>query len=70
MEAYIKNLGRTAVSCEGEHNSSREFNKCSIVYIIVNDVVKSFISRKYVPKNIDLGNREYWQPFGFTLIYE
>ena len=70
MEAYTKNLGRTAMSCEGEHSSSIEYKKGSIVYNIINDIVNSFVSRKDVPKNINLDNLEYWQPFGFTLIYE
>ena len=37
-----------------------------MVYIDVNDEIKSYISKKPVPKNIPLSNVDYWQPFSVS----
>ena len=69
MESYTKNLGRTAVSCGGEHDSKNVYPKVCIVYKIIDTVINSFISKKEVPKNIELTNKEYWQPISLTIEY-
>ena len=69
MEAYSKNLGKTAITCEDEHNSSMEYKKACIVYKVINSIVNSFISRKDVPRGISLNNEEYWQPISLTIEY-
>lgn len=69
MEAYTKNLGRTAISCGDEHNSTKEYPKACIVYKIIDTIINSFISIKEVPKNIEITNTDYWQPFGLTIEY-
>lgn len=67
MEAYSKNLGKTAISCQGEHNENEEYKKGSITYKIINDVVESFISIKEVPNGINLTNKDFWQPISLTV---
>ena len=60
MEAYSKNLGRTAISCQGEHNENKEYKKGSITYKIINDVVESFISTKQHHSPSSLQSSEFW----------
>lgn len=67
MEAYSKNLGKTAISCQGEHNENEEYKKGSIIYKTTNDVVESFISIKEVPNGINLTNKDFWQPISLML---
>lgn len=69
MELYSKNLGRAAIKCEDEHDSEKSYTKDSIVYKLINNEYNSFISRKDVPKGININNREYWQPIGLTIEY-
>lgn len=69
MEAYSKNLGRTAISCGGEHNNNKEYPVACIIYKIIEDKINSFISKKDVPKNIELTNETYWQPISLTIEY-
>ena len=69
MKAYEKNLGRTAISCGDEHDSRNEYPKACIVYKIIDTIINSFISIKEVPKNIEITNTDYWQPFGLTIEY-
>lgn len=69
MKSYSKNLGKTAINCEDEHNNSKEYKKGSIVYKIINSIVNSFISRKDVPRKISLDDKEYWQPISLTIEY-
>lgn len=69
MESYTKNLGRTAVSCGGEHDDKKEYPYVCIVYKIIDTIIHSFISKKEVPKNIELTNEEYWQPISLTIEY-
>ena len=69
MNVYEKNLGRTAISCGGEHNNSHIYKKGCIVYKIVKEEIKSFISKKDVPEGIDYNNNNYWQPISLTIIY-
>lgn len=69
MEAYEKNLGRTAVSCGDEHDNRNEYPEACIVYKIIDTIINSFISKKAVPKNIELTNKEYWQPISLTIQY-
>lgn len=69
METYSKNLGRTAFECKDLHISSISYKIGSIVYKTINDIVYSYISRKDVPKGINLDNDIYWQPISLTLEY-
>lgn len=69
MESYSKNLGRTAFECKGLHTNSVSYRIGAIVYKIINDIVYSYISRKDVPKGINLDNDIYWQPISLTLEY-
>lgn len=69
MEAYRKNLGRTAFCCRDEHNENEEYEKGSIVYKIIDTVINSFVSKKKVPKGINLTNEDYWQPISLTIEY-
>ena len=69
MEAYRKNLGRTAITCGGEHNSDNTYDICCIVYKIIDNVVNSFISKQDVPSGKNINNEDYWQPISLTIDY-
>lgn len=69
MEAYTKNLGRTAFECRDEHSDANKYKKGSIVYKTIDGIVNSFLSRRDVPYGISLDNEDYWQPFSLTIEY-
>lgn len=55
---YTKLLGKVTLTCDGLHDSSKEYERLSLVY---DDQYRSFISIKEVPANISLTNISYWQ---------
>ena len=66
MESVIKKLGKTSVTVEKDyHSSKKEYNKLTIVE--EEGTFKTYISRKPVPIDIELTNREYWIPFSGVL---
>lgn len=60
---YTKLLGKVTLTCDGKHDSSKEYDRLCLVY---DDQYKSFISIKEVPTNISLANASYWQPISVT----
>lgn len=60
MEPTIKDLGKIMMTMEGEYNPEREYEILSVVSF--EDI--SYISKKNVPSNIPVTNKEYWQFFG------
>lgn len=66
MESIIKKLGKTSVTVEKDyHSSKKEYNKLTIVE--EEGTFKTYISRKSVPIDTELTNREYWIPFSGVL---
>ena len=66
MESIIKKLGKTSVTVEKDyHSSKKEYNKLTIVE--EEGTFKTYISRKPVPIDTELTNREYWIPFSGVL---
>lgn len=60
MKPVTKDLGKVMMTMEGEYNSEREYEVLSVVSF--EDI--SYISKKNVPSNIPVTNKEYWQFFG------
>ena len=66
MKSVIKKLGKTSVTVEKDyHSSKKEYNKLTIVE--EEGTFKTYISRKPVPIDTELTNREYWIPFSGVL---
>lgn len=66
MESVIKKLGKTSITVEKDyHSSKKEYNKLTIVE--EKDTFKTYLSRKPVPIDTELTNREYWIPFSGVL---
>lgn len=66
MESVIKKLGKTSVTVEKDyHSSKKEYNKLTIVE--EKGTFKTYLSRKPVPIDTELTNREYWIPFSGVL---
>lgn len=62
---YTKLLGKVTLTCDGLHDSSKEYDRLCLVY---DDQHRSFISIKEVPVNISLTNESYWQPISVTTV--
>lgn len=56
---YTKLLGKVTLTCDGKHDSSKQYDRLCLVY---DNDYKSFISIKEVPVNISITNKAYWQP--------
>ena len=66
MESVIKKLGKTSITVEKDyHSSKKEYNKLTIVE--EKGTFKTYLSRKPVPIDTELTNREYWIPFSGVL---
>lgn len=57
-------IGKVSITIEGLWDSNKEYDILSLV--TYND--KNYISKKIVPKNIDITNKEYWQIFNSEII--
>ena len=67
METPIEELGKVSITVEKDfHNINKEYSRLTIVEINYNidnyTIGNCFISRKYVPENINITDREYWIP--------
>lgn len=63
MKLIKEYLGKVSITTEGKHDINKAYDRLSLVYIGENDTVRSYISKKSVPKGVSLGNEDYWQPF-------
>lgn len=61
MNSIYEYLGKVRPTAEGDWDIRKEYSMLSIVYDA--DANKSYISKKDVPINTSILNREYWQPF-------
>lgn len=59
MKTQIDNLGKVSITCEGQWEFTREYDRLCLVH---DGFFASYISKKHVPKGINLENEEYWQP--------
>lgn len=66
MKEAFKNLGKVRPTVEGDWNKTQAYSLLSIVYNEESN--KSYISKKDVPENIEITNKEYWQCFGSNRI--
>lgn len=66
MKEVFKNLGKVRPTIEGDWNKIQPYSLLSIVYNKESN--KSYISKKDVPENIEITNKEYWQCFGSNRI--
>lgn len=58
MKKYIKNLGKVRPTSNGNWDKNKEYDILSIVK--VKQTKNVYISKKYVPANIEITNTEYW----------
>lgn len=66
MKSVIEKLGKASVTVEKDyHSSKKEYNKLTIVE--EEGTFKTYLSRKPVPIDTELTNREYWIPFSGVL---
>ena len=61
MKENIKVLGKVSLSADGEWDINRDYKRLCVVTI--NDTV-SYMSRKFVPRQTEITNKEYWQLIG------
>lgn len=66
MNLVKQYLGKVSITCNGKHDINKAYNRLCLVYIDVDDEIRSYISKKPVPKNIPLSNIDYWQPFSVS----
>lgn len=64
MQEYRKNLGKVSLTTEGAWAKDKSFDILSIVYD--EHTLHGFISKQFVPKGVDLYNKEYWMPFNVS----
>lgn len=57
----MKNLGKVSVTVEDNWDKSKEYSELCIVTTDNG----TYISKKYVPKNIEISNEEYWMNMNF-----
>ncbi len=62
MKSIYKNLGKVCLTPNGYWDRQKEYERISIVTNAFTG--KSYISKKDVPKGVDINNQEYWQPIG------
>lgn len=66
METVIEDLGKISVTVEKDyHTLNKEYEKLTVVE--EEGAFKTYLSRKPVPKNTPLTNRDYWIPFSGVL---
>ena len=61
MDIKSKNLGKVCITCEGDWDINKEYDKLCLVYD--NSSKCTYISKTIVPKNIGITNTAYWQKF-------
>lgn len=64
MKQFNKDLGRVSLVPEGAWTNNRIYDKLSVVYNTCDKF--AYVSKKEVPINVDIQNREYWQPLNVT----
>lgn len=57
MVTNERNIGKVSISCDGVWDIRKNYDKLCLV----TDGAYNYISRKQVPKGIDITNKEYWQ---------
>lgn len=58
MKTIKQDLGKVSITCNGEYDSSKEYDRLCIV----NNGGITYISKIKVPKNISINDETYWQP--------
>lgn len=59
MKTQIDYLGKVSITCDGKWEVTREYDRLCLVH---DGFFASYISKKHVPKGINLKDEEYWQP--------
>ena len=67
MNLVKQYLGKVSITAEGKHDINKAYNRLCLVYLELNDTIKCYLSKKPVPKNVSLSNRDYWQPFAVNV---
>lgn len=67
MKLVKQYLGKVSITCNGKHDINKAYNRLCLVYIDLNDTIKCYLSKKPVPKNVSLSNKDYWQPFAVNV---
>lgn len=65
IDTYIQTIEKDLFSVEKDPwNKSKSYKEFTLVQDRRTHTI--YLSRKYVPKNIEIDNREYWFPFSST----
>lgn len=62
MNLVKEYLGKVSITCNGKHDINKAYDRLCIVYTGESDDIRSYISKKSVPKAVSLSNDDYWQP--------
>lgn len=62
MNLVKEYLGKVSITCNGKHDINKAYDRLCIVYTGDSDNIRSYISKKSVPKAVSLSNADYWQP--------
>lgn len=62
MNLVKEYLGKVSITCNGKHDINKAYDRLCIVYTGESDDIRSYISKKSVPKAVSLSNADYWQP--------
>lgn len=64
MKQFSKELGKVSITPKGDWNSSITNERLDIVYDRRNN--QAYIAKQDVPIDVDIDNREYWQPLNVS----
>ena len=59
MKQYIKLLGKVCATADGDWDNTREYERLCIVRDA--STMKTYISKMFVPKDVDILDTKYWQ---------
>ena len=64
MKQFSKDLGNVSLAPKGKWSREQEYERLALVYNSYDNL--SYVAKINVPSEIDINNREYWQPLNVS----
>ena len=64
MKQFSKDLGNVSIAPKGKWSREQEYERLALVYNACDNL--SYVAKINVPSEVDIENREYWQPMNAT----
>lgn len=64
MKQFSKDLGNVSLAPKGKWSREQEYERLALVYNTCDNL--SYVAKINVPSDVDIENREYWQPMNAT----